>query len=118
MGILTVLSISMTFSLVPGGLFMSPANQHSTDDLYTMIQALNATLTQQNKLLSQQNTTLAQQSTALAQQNVTLGQQSATLALQSATIQSLLQKNSMYINLHYIDLLSFCLRFSRKNAGH
>ena len=76
--------------VISDGMIVSPTNQHSTDDLYSMIQQLNATLVKQNAVLKQQNVTLTQQNATLVQQEIINKQQ-------SATIQSLLQKYGMYI---------------------
>ena len=60
--------ILISLMAVSNGLLVSPGNQHNTDELYAMIQQLNATLVRQENINNQQ----------------------------SATIQSLLQKESKY----------------------
>ena len=117
----------MSLVVISDSLIVPPKGQHSTDDVYSMIQQLNTTVIQQNAVLmyknaelnttltqmkiklTQQDATIAKMNSLLSQQNVTLLKQADVSKQQNAAIQSLLQKDSMYFFLINILLHVLCL---------
>ena len=118
-----VLGLVLSLFLLSDSLIVPPKGQYRADDVYTMIDKLNASVIQQNAVLVHQNaelnatltqmtakvtqldSTLSKLNSVLNQQTATLEKQAAISKQQNAAIQSLIQKDSMYMYF-YAYLLS------------
>ena len=96
-----VLGLFLSLFVVSNSLIVPPIGQHSTDDVYAMLQQFNATLIQYNAVRIHQNaelnTTLTRQNAVLMHQNAelntTLAQMTANVTLQDASLSKL---NSLF----------------------